>query len=199
MNDQARAAVVGWQQAVDAAWKRQAGQLGAASWIEPSGITRKLTPEEIAIAREVFGDSLDPSFVTVSEGGLLGVGDIARTIPYTITFPPDTLSNPPPNYKAWLVHELTHIWQYQHGRTVEELLGTALANDYDYEGVPGLEAALAQGKTFHQFNTEEQGQILRHYYERRASGQDTSAYDPFVRDVQDDGPPTPPWPPVPAF
>lgn len=74
--------------------------------------------------------------------------------------------NGPPDltYRAWLVHELTHIWQYQRGRTVPELALDALGGDYDYGGEQGLRDAAAQGKRFGDFNYEEQGDILRDYY-----------------------------------
>jgi hypothetical protein len=165
---------------------------------EQANVDRGLTPEEIAIARSVFGDSLDVSQLRVAEGGPLGAGGYARTLPGLITFPAGTLSSPPPNFDSWLVHELTHVWQYQRGHTVEALLPPAIAGNpaYAYGDVQGLREAHAQGRTFDQFNTEQQADIVADYYATRKTGGDTSAYEPFVSRVRDSTPVTPTWPPL---
>lgn len=170
-------------------------QLLAAKAEQPS-ITRGLTPEEAAIARSVFGDSFDTSKIELTEGGLLGIGGYARTVPGLVTFPDGTLTNPPPGFDRWLVHELAHAWQYQRGYTIQDLLPAAIVGDYDYGGEQGLRDALAQGKTFEQFNFEEQADILADYYVAQRNGADTSAYDPYVNSARSLGPTTTSWPPL---
>jgi hypothetical protein len=199
MNDQARAAVLSWQQTMDAAHQ----QVGPAAAGQPPLISRGLTPQEIEIARSVFGDALDTSQIRINDGGVPFAGDNAVAFPNRIVFPQGTLSQPGSNFNGWLVHELTHIWQYQRGNTVPELAVDAAGGDYDYGGPEGLEAAQRAGKPFGQFTFEEQAQIVRHYYERTQSGEDTSAYLPYVNSVRygtSDGlypePPLPPGQPI---
>lgn len=182
MNDQARAAVLNWKQAVDTV-ADQPGPVAALPAQHPV-VTRKLTPQEIAIARSVFGDALDTSQVELTDSGVPLAGDNAVAFPNRVVFPPGTLSHPEANFNGWLVHELTHIWQYQRGHLVPQLAVDAALGDYNYDGPEGLVAAHAAGKRFGQFSFEEQGNILRHYWERTQSGEDVSAYKPYVDSVR---------------
>lgn len=171
-------------------------QLVASASGQQSGITRELTPEEVALARSVFGDTLDTSQIRLSEGGPLGSLGYARTLPNSVTFPEGTLTNPGKNFDVWLIHELTHVWQYQRGHTVQDLLPSAVAGDYDYGGTVGLDLADQQGKTFDQFNFEEQAEIVADYYAADRDGADTSAYDPYMKQVRSRQDVTPHWPPL---
>ncbi|MGZ3140963.1 hypothetical protein ACVDFE_02945 [Lentzea chajnantorensis] len=145
---------------------------------------RALESREADIARKVFGDALDISALTLAEGGLLGAFGVARTLPRLVTFPRGILTSPQnqARYERWLVHELTHAYQYQHGRSVLSLLPTAFAGFfvkglYDYGGVEGL-----RGKTFGEFNSEQQANIMADYYylSTYEPGRDVSAYEPYV-------------------
>jgi hypothetical protein len=181
MTDQARAAVRNWQQAVDTLHGLQAGPPAD---FQPPLISRGLNPREIAIARSVFGDALDTSKIRINDGGIPLAGDNAVAFPNRVVFPQGTLSNPPPTFDAWLVHELTHVWQYQRGHQVPQLAVDAIGGEYIYGGPEGLQKAYAAGKPFGQFTFEQQGDIMRHYYERTQSGADTSAYLPYVNSVR---------------
>jgi hypothetical protein len=182
MNDQALAAVRGWQDTVNAAWEQQAGLLPPAPTQQPS-VNRGLTPDEIEIARSVFGDALDTSQIRLTDDSPDPPN--AVTFPNNIKFPRGDVNGPPSlTHRAWLVHELTHVWQYQRGRTVPQLALDAFRGDYDYGGEQGLRDAVAQGKRFGDFNHEEQGDILRDYYRKRELRQDISAYQPFVDQVR---------------
>lgn len=86
---------------------------------------------------------------------------------------------------AWLIHELTHAWQYQHQgirylwRAIKAQieLGAAV---YDYGWEQGLNEASQRGESLLDFNPEQQGDIARHYYYRRKQKLDTHAWDPIV-------------------
>ncbi|MCG8924166.1 hypothetical protein [Lentzea sp. CC55] len=152
---------------------------------------RNLESREASIAREVFGDALDISALTLAEGGALGSFGVARTLPRLVTFPRGVLTTPQhqARYERWLVHELTHAYQYQHGRGVLSLLPTAIAGFfkkslYDYGGVEGL-----RGKTFADFNTEQQANIVADYYylSTYEPDRDLSAYEPYIRFVRSGG------------
>ncbi|HEY44758.1 MAG TPA: DUF4157 domain-containing protein, partial [Anaerolineae bacterium] len=86
---------------------------------------------------------------------------------------------------SWLVHELTHVWQYQHDGWIYlfEALWVQLKlgpNAYGYGWETGLIEAKAQNKMFRDFNREQQGDIVKHYYYRHKQGLDTSAWEPFI-------------------
>ena len=183
MNDQARAAVRGWQDTVNAAWEQQQSGLQSSAAAQGPPVDRGLTPQEAALARSVFGDALDTSQIRLTDDSPAPPNAVA--FPGNIKFPRGALDGPADlTYRAWLVHELTHIWQYQRGRTVPQLALDALAHDYDYGYEQGLREATAQGKRLGDFNHEEQGDILRDYYLRRERGQDVSAWQPFVDQVK---------------
>jgi hypothetical protein len=162
------------------------GVAGLAIGDAVSAEKRPLSGPERAEAELVFGTSLDYGAVQLAEAPLMGSGANARTPFDTIYFPPGTFKLGFADFMPWLIHELTHAWQYQHGVSVVEKLFWALhgASAYDYGGEEGLRRATAQGRHFRDFQTEQQGDILRDYYIKLKAGQVTSAYDPFVAEVK---------------
>jgi hypothetical protein len=148
---------------------------------------RPLTSEETAEARLVFGQGLNYSAIRITEDPILGAGDIARTLPSGINFPVGASSDTA--YMPWLIHELTHSWQYQHGRSVVATAAWAIwctvgAGSYSYGGKPALVAAAAAGHGLSSFNTEQQGEIAMNYYEDLKSGASVSEYAPFLAEFR---------------
>jgi hypothetical protein len=144
---------------------------------------RPLTSGELTEARLVFGPGLDYSAVRITEDPLLGAFDTARTIPSGVNFPVGASRDP--GYMPWLIHELTHLWQYQHGRSVfatgtRAILCWIHVSSYAYGGRPALSAATAAGKGLSSFETEEQGEIARDYYVALTTGASVTEYLPFV-------------------
>jgi hypothetical protein len=96
----------------------------------------------------------------------------------------------PEHYKiCWLIHELTHAWQYQH--LGWRYLGMALdaqlrygKNAYDFGGEAGLVRAHQQGWKLADFNLEQQGDIASSYYKKMSQGQDTRAWQPYIQEIQ---------------
>jgi hypothetical protein len=140
---------------------------------------RPLTAAERAAARAVFGGGLRIDGVLVSFGGPMSAFDTARTIPDHIYFPEGFVS------MGWLIHELTHVWQYQEDVAAADVIQDAIFATYDYGGEHYLAEAWANGESFAHFNNEQQGDILQHYYERvvRDGGKFDSAV-PFVEQVR---------------
>jgi type VI secretion system secreted protein VgrG len=95
---------------------------------------------------------------------------------------------------SWLIHELTHVWQFQ--KMGWRYLALALqaqvsegAEAYQFGYESGLIEAFAKGRKFSDFNLEQQGDIARYYYERLARGQDIRAWNPFIAQLQGVEPP----------
>lgn len=86
--------------------------------------------------------------------------DTAMTPNGEIYFPPGVYK---PDYAteitdtAWLLHELTHVWQYQHGVWVR-LQGILARGKYAYGDLAGNTAPYGS------FNIEQQAAIVQDYY-----------------------------------
>jgi len=156
--------------------------------------TTPLTGDEIATISSVLGPSgLRNGEVRIAEGGLLELifranGRLAYTTWRTIHFPGDhgsRMTNHTRSNTALLVHELFHVYQYEHvgsrylGEAIYMLVKTR-RDCYDYGYVQGLKEAYTAGKRFRDFNREQQAQIVRDYYVLRTRGDDVSVYEPYL-------------------
>ena len=134
--------------------------------------TRSLSDQEKAYARSIFGDSINLDAVRIDEYSLAGA---PSGRPFT-TF--HTINSwgkfdfNDVNDRAVLMHELTHVWQFEHmgGRYIPDALAHNDLADYDYGGVAGLTAALAAGKGLLDFNVEQQAKIVEDYARIRDDG-----------------------------
>ncbi len=172
---------------------------------------RGLTDHERGEAHKVFGGSIRYERVRIHEGTrwtnlVAKIGakvnrepppkwDNAVTLGNSSYFPRTLKSNPPPEGAnsitdlAWIIHELTHVWQYQHTGAIYiwRSLRVDLAlgiRAYDYGGEQGLRDARASGRRLADFNPEQQGDIARHYYARLRHGQDAGAWEPFIEEFR---------------
>lgn len=136
--------------------------------------TRGLTAGEIAMARTVFKDAIDYGKVKIHRGGLLGQPNrsgTAMTPRGEIHFPDsnyrEDFSQETPTIKIWFIHEMTHVWQYQLGYSlVWNAIKIAAKGGYS-AGAPAYFFDLKgrdKGKTMSQFNMEQQGELVAHYY-----------------------------------
>ncbi len=146
-----------------------------------------MTPQEHAEAKIVFGAGLDYARVLIREHRILGAGKIARTLPGSVNFPPGASTTA--TFLPWLIHELTHAWQYQHGIGLSRTTATALLcwgglRSYDYGGQAALAAATTAGRGLRSFNTEQQADIARDYYRAVKAGRPTDTYLPFVTELR---------------
>jgi type VI secretion system secreted protein VgrG len=166
---------------------------------------------EIQEAHKVFSNALQYDRVRIHECTSLPntinkIGTWLKGMPYTPTdnaitlgnhcyFPiqlsetPPQLDHPDHEKSCWLIHELTHIWQYQ--RMGWRYLFLALqaqfrlgAQAYQYGGEKGLFDGYQKGWTLSNFNLEQQGDITRDYYQRLCMGRDISAWLPFITEIQ---------------
>ncbi len=149
---------------------------------------RGLNNAELQEAQKVFGNSLNYGAVSVSDSSeLMQIGGYARTPGNTVFFPTGTLGRTDSSYFAFLIHELTHTWQSQHGVSVLTKIRYSLSeSNYDFGGDAGLAQAIKDGKCFNDFNTEAQASILEKYYKilNGIAVGDLSVYEHFVWQVQ---------------
>lgn len=170
---------------------------------------RLLTAFEQTEARLVFSNGLDYTRAWVWDemplpNWIADVGaalrfqrrtwDNAVTLGGVSYFPVALRAEADPSHMAWLIHELTHQWQFQHAgwRYLWEAVGVQVRagpKGYDYTaGRSSPETALteakASGKRLAHFNREQQGDLARDYYTRLKQGRDVSAWEPFVSEFR---------------
>lgn len=176
--------------------------------------TRPLYDWEIEEASLVFGHTLHFARVRIHEGAawpdsINRVGRFLKRLPAPGKFDHNavTLGNhcyfpvplpqtlPPPGhpdsfYVDWLIHELTHAWQYQHtgaGYLFRALAAQFREGDraYDFGGPDGLLARRLEDWKFARFNPEQQGNIAQTYYVALRSRRNVDAWLPYIRDIQE--------------
>jgi len=179
----------------------------------PRRLVRGLYSWEIEEFRSIFGFRLDYQRIRIHEGASWPdwtdrIGRKIKRLPppgpmdhNAITlgnhcfFPvelPDHLVpvDDPMSYKLdWLVHELTHCWQYQQigWRYLIKALSAQFREKekaYDYGGEKGLLKSREKGQMFKDFNPEQQGNITQAYYYRTRNSKDVSAWAQYIREVK---------------
>ncbi|MEM1328751.1 MAG: hypothetical protein AAGI23_22535 [Bacteroidota bacterium] len=123
---------------------------------------RPLDQRERWLAKFVYGDSIDLDKVRIDEGAKFGPKQ------YNLCYVSFNIIN------SWgkmsdelLIHELIHIWQYQHFGAAyipRALWAQRTQEGYDYGGLEALLSAKASGKHFWDFNYEQQGDIIQDYF-----------------------------------
>ncbi len=169
---------------------------------------RPLYEWEIEEAQRVFADRLNYSRVRVHECAawpdtIHRLGRRVRGLPpprdgehNAITlgnrcyFPvrlPEALTPPDdPFGMGWLIHEITHAWQFQQMGWIyllRALSAQLQSKPYDFGGEEGLRAAREKSGTLLSFSPEQQGEITRTYYLRLCKGEDVSAWLPYIEDI----------------
>ena len=123
---------------------------------------RSLTGAERALARPTFGSSLDLSRVRIIEGDVLAGTTVGNNIRLHQGFDIGT-----PADAQLLIHELTHVWQYQHNGTdyISESLHTQIIGHletgnrnaaYDY--------VTDASRSFFDFTPEQQAFIVENHF-----------------------------------
>jgi hypothetical protein len=172
---------------------------------------RSLRKEEIDEVEKVFGPGLDVTRCRVDEGSqfpnLIGrIGAFFRhtdppeanaiTVGNTSYFP-RVLTTDKPDDKlwltdmGWLIHELTHQWQYQHDG-IRYLIEAILSPTYVYtpDGEThntALKGFAKMDKKFRDFNREQQGDIVRDYFwstKLEPPDADRSGWDSYIQEVR---------------
>jgi hypothetical protein len=123
---------------------------------------RPLTQREISLARGVFGNSIRYASVRIVPTRVAQY----TTVGNNIRVPPDfSISQ---EYAAQtLIHELTHVWQYQHGGT--GYLSVSLGQQIAGAVTRGTRDAayhytIAPDRSFFEYGPEQQGMIVENYF-----------------------------------
>lgn len=149
---------------------------------------RKLTTHEIALAREVFGDSIDYARVTVrasryipfqpKESGMAPNGHLYMYGCYS-----DDYANTSLRLQALFIHEMTHVWQYQN-RVVRPVWAAAklmLRHAFNYSAAYPF--MLAPYRDLVSYNLEQQASIVEAFF---ISTHGRPSYRGFCRNACDD-------------
>lgn len=159
-------------------------------WLKPN--TRSLYHWEKTLAKSVFGNSIQYHRVRIDEYALVGPKQ------YRLCYVSGNTLN------AWggmenslLIHELTHVWQYQHfglAYIPRALRAQHSKAGYNYGGAVQLKRYRKQGKTIFDFNLEQQADIVSDYYRLRegypprwgdAQYADLPIYEHFVKQMRE--------------
>jgi hypothetical protein len=171
---------------------------------------RRLSRFERQEARLIFGQSLKYDQIWIYEEapwpdwiGKLGEilrrrsvgGHNAVTLGNRIFFPTRLESEHPTtrirvNQTAWLIHELTHVWQFQQEgwRYLPQALGAILRHGrwaYKLGSEDTLNKARLAGARFKDYNREQQGELARGYYVRLKKGENVEAWKGYIAEIQD--------------
>lgn len=131
----------------------------------PHDEKRRLTAGEIAMAKVLFEDAIDYSWVTVHNGDFIPFGkqdqDTAITPFGELYFPKqhfkeDFSKDPDAIVRRWFIHEMVHVWQFQHCYPVFHRGAAHFGLDYKY--------TLDEKKHLGNYNMEAQGDLLADYW-----------------------------------
>ena len=125
---------------------------------------RPMTSGEVALARSVFGESIDYSKVSLVRGKFWPFHPprVAMAPMGHIYFHPndggwsDDFTHEPLARQGFFIHEMTHVWQAQKGcRFFLPLMRHPFCR-YDYR--------YREGKSFASYGIEQQAEIVRHRF-----------------------------------
>lgn len=131
----------------------------------PAGQSRGMTSGEIAMARSLFGTSVDYTKVKVHNGEYLWFGlqpdDVAMTPNGEMYFNPSYFQEDFSNSGSfgnalWFMHEMVHVWQYQLGYPVARRGAIRIGLSYEYR--------LSATTRLSDYNMEAQGNLLADYW-----------------------------------
>lgn len=130
---------------------------------------RPLTPGEIALARSVYGDTIDYSAVEIChhKWAFFQPRHVVMAPRGRIHFHPhgdlyrDDFATAPLGEQGLFVHEMCHVWQHQRGIYLP--LARHPFCRYHYSFVPG--------RALNRYGIEQQAEIVRHAFLLRAGAQ----------------------------
>lgn len=153
--------------------------------------SRPLYAWEKKLAYSIFGDTIQYDRVRIDEFALIGPRQ--QSFCYVSFFMINSWGS---MHNSVLLHELVHVWQYQHMGIVyipRALHAQGTQQGYNYGGVENLKACWRAGKGLKDFNLEQQADIIMDYYRikngyapqwGRATMADLSCYENYVNQLK---------------
>ncbi|WP_201587564.1 type IV secretion protein Rhs [Psychrobacter jeotgali] len=135
--------------------------------------SRPLSSGEVALARSIFGDSLDISNIRLKTAWWVLKNYAVSPNGHIYFHPADWIadfSQATMGKQSWLIHELTHVWQLQQGLKV--VRGALINRRYRYE--------LEVGKSFFKYGIEQQASMVQDYFLHRQAGYDCQAFETCI-------------------
>ena len=124
--------------------------------------SRPLTPNEIKLAKSVYGETIDYQFIRLDERAHIGPRF------YRFCYVSFNLVNSWGSmHPSIFIHELMHVWQYQQYGAIymiRALIAQHTYCGYDYGGIKALKARRKKGEGLTDFNLEQQGDIIADYF-----------------------------------
>ena len=174
--------------------------------------SRRLHDWEMRAAQTVFADGIDYNRVRVHEGAVWTntLDDWSRRLrslsprpvkqhnavalgfhcffPVKHIHPVAQVRDVNASSMAWMLHELAHVWQFQHmgWRYLLFALAAHLREGgrvYDFGGEAGLRSCRRKGWKLQSFNLEQQASILEHAYRLLTTGHLNSTWYAYLNDV----------------
>lgn len=160
---------------------------------------RSLTAGEILLARDIFGGSINYSRVVVhnekyaffqpDNSGMTPNGEIYIAGIYSTDY-----STQSPQRKAFFIHEMVHVWQYQIGVFSTGVIGAAIwemiTEGFDYASAYPYVLNVSRDLT--DYDLEQQASIIEDYFRlTRLSLEPRRARLPYQRVSREDPPGTP--------
>ena len=133
---------------------------------------RPLSAQEKNILHQVFGDKMNGIPIKLAS---YRQPILFKKVLAFVTF--NTIHSRDRLSPEIFVHELTHIWQYQQYGSFyifKALQAQMKENPYYYGGIEALYKNMLLQKTLHDFNFEQQAEIMEHYYLYTISKKNTS-------------------------
>lgn len=127
--------------------------------------SRPLTLGEKSLVYSIFYDQLDLDLPRIYASGWVIRGYAISPNGHVYFNPSDYMDDfsvAPLGKQAWLIHEMTHVWQIQQGMNV--VRRALIDRRYRY--------LLEQGKSFFAYGIEQQAQMVQDFFVRRSLGED---------------------------
>jgi len=148
--------------------------------------SRDLTKHEKRVAKTIFGDNIELQFVRMNSKNQLARSLKIAYVSFNhinyFTSIPDQI----------LVHELVHVWQYQHFGSVyiyKALKAQNSEKGYNYGSVITLAEIQLENGNILNFNFEQQGDIFQDYYlqtlNQKDSNLELAVYKYYVDGIKD--------------
>jgi hypothetical protein len=148
---------------------------------------RKMSEDEIQLAYPIFGHHIDYDLIRIDSAAKFGTKKIA--VAY-VSF--NTINYNTNIRKEVFIHELVHIWQYQHFGSIyiaRAIKAQRSKEGYDYGGAPNLYNMMLKNAKLTDFNFEQQADIIEDYYRMithpaRAGAMNLSIYQYYAEQLK---------------